>query len=175
MGHFSSQSSFQRIVGCICAFLVLFLQLSQSVAYADEAEDGAATAGAAIITRQGAPAPFPGVLYRIEVDAARRAEQQAKIERMENKHQLDMSLLRLRLQYATSTTAAALDAEKKAHVASQERNDRIMGELGARLGQVEQENHELRDGAEFHRWLNIGLGVALVIAAAGCLKLVADR
>lgn len=75
--------------------------------------DDVPAAEIAIIKRAGAPAPFSGVLYS---DLA-YAEQKAKIEQMQLRFdetlQFKLDLQRLKLNFATSTTAIALSAERQ--------------------------------------------------------------
>lgn len=85
-----------------------------------------------IFKSSGKPVPFPGVLYSAEAYAKMKADQEQIIERAENKRRLDLGLQAARMSLATSTTAAALAAERS-------KNDEISSVKDKRIMQLEDQ------------------------------------
>lgn len=144
----------------IALMLALLILVPKSV-YASEPQ-------IAIITRQGAPTPFPGVLLTNEEYARLIAEREAIVEKEKNKCMLDKALDINGLKLTTSTLSIALESQKKLSDDIISNRDKTIAEQDEKIIKL-SEDKSLTDGQKL---LWMGLGVVIVLGSAASLKLI---
>lgn len=143
----------------LCCVLTLSpaLTLAQEVSPAD----------VAIITRAGVPAPFTGVLYSDRAYAEEKARKEQERARADERLKLELGLQAARLTLATSTTAAALEAERSKNIELTRIRD-------AREAKLEDDLIKAADRAssgtgEKLLWFGAGVAVTAVAIVVGAV------